>query len=49
MIETLSIIGEMNEMIEPNYQAFETILSISKDNKVKKMAQQMIDIMDELD
>ncbi len=49
MVETFSIIEEMSEMIELNYQAFETILSISKEVKVKKMAQQMIDIMDELD
>lgn len=42
LLETLDIVKEMSDMLDDNHQAFEEILAISKDKKVKKIAEKML-------
>gem|GEM_PF-872881 len=42
LLETLDIVKEMSDMLDENHQAFQEILSVSKEAKVKKIAKQML-------
>lgn len=42
LLETLDIVKEMSDMLDDNHQAFEEILEISKESKVKNIAKRML-------
>jgi len=42
LLETLDIVKEMSDMLDDNHQAFEEIIAISKEAKVKKIAKRML-------
>jgi len=42
LLETLDIVKEMSDMLDDNHQAFEEIIAVSKDAKVKKIAKRML-------